>query len=102
MYVGRDGQPISREEGMAAFTDDDARRVGGDHVHGHYISTVWLVIDHGFGGTPIPFETMIFSEHEGDCALDQWQERYPTEDAARAGHDQALALARDASCGGDS
>lgn len=61
------------------------------------VSTVWLGIDHGFGfsNVPILFETMIFAPGDvtvgaGD-GLDQYQERYPTEEAAQAGHDRALA-----------
>lgn len=101
-YVGRDGKPITREEAYAIYEGDfdENRRVGRDEVNGHEVSTVYLVLDHGFGDVVIPFETMIFSKHDGDCELDQWQDRYPTEEAARAGHEQACALARDASCGG--
>lgn len=94
-YVGRDGQPISREEAYAAFEDPEARTVRQEHINGHFVSTVWLVIDHGHDGVPVPFETQIFCEHDGGCALDQWCERATTEDGALALHDQAMAAARD-------
>jgi hypothetical protein len=99
-FVDKQGQPMSRAEAMAAFVDDERRRIGGDEVRGHWVSTVWLVLNHGFeSDVPIPFETMIFCHHGGECVLADYQERYPTEEAARAGHDRALAEARDAACG---
>ncbi len=53
------------------------------------ISTVFLGIDHDFGGSgpPILFETMIFGgEH------DEYQERYTTWDQAEAGHKRAVEM----------
>jgi hypothetical protein len=68
------------------------------------VSTVWLGIDHSFGQfrrlmgeshVPIIFETMIFAPGDvtigGEDDLDEYQERYATEEAAQAGHDRALA-----------
>jgi len=53
------------------------------------VSTVFLGLDHSFGGgRPMLFETMIFGgEHDG------YQERYSTWDQAVAGHKAACALA---------
>lgn len=46
------------------------------------ISTVFLALDHNFsGGTPILFETMVFSN-----ILDPRMERYATYEQAIAGH----------------
>jgi len=45
------------------------------------ISTVFLGLDHGHGGKPLWFETMVFGG-----VLDQLQERYATWDQAAAGH----------------
>lgn len=56
------------------------------------ISTRWFGIDMGYGFYGVPplvYETMIFGGKH-----DQYQERYPTEAAALAGHDQAVALVR--------
>lgn len=56
------------------------------------VSTLWLGLDMSFdlwGDTPLIFETMIFGGKH-----DQWQERWSTEEAALAGHDQAVALVR--------
>lgn len=101
LFVDRNGEPISRDEAYEAIGDINQRRIGYDVINQHGVSTVWLVLNHSFGGeVPIPFETMIFAHHDGDCALEGYQERYPTEAAARAGHEQAMAEARDARCGG--
>jgi len=45
------------------------------------VSTVFLGIDHGFGGKPMWFETMVFGGK-----LNQEQDRYETWDKAVAGH----------------
>ena len=52
------------------------------------VSTVFLGMDHSFGGgSPVLFETMIFGgEH------DQYQERYCTWDEAEKGHQIACDL----------
>lgn len=55
------------------------------------VSTVFLGIDHQWGnGPPLLFETMIFC---GDAAED-YQERYSTWAEAEAGHQRAVAWAR--------
>ena len=53
------------------------------------VSTVFLGMDHSFGGgAPLLFETMIFGgEH------DQYQDRYETWEQAEAGHKKAVTLA---------
>lgn len=52
------------------------------------VSTVFLGLDHSFGGgEPLLFETMIFGgEH------DQYQDRYSTWDEAAEGHKKACEL----------
>ena len=66
-----------------------ARTRVGDDVE---VSTVWIGLDYSFGrGAPLIYETMIFG---GPHDERQW--RYPNRDAALAGHDQAVALAREA------
>ena len=53
-----------------------------------YVSTVFLGMDHSYGGgEPILFETMIFGgEH------DQHQERYSTWEEAKKGHEKAIEM----------
>ena len=53
-----------------------------------WASTVRLTIDHGFGGTPLWYETMVFPTGSySDIAC----ERYETEEEARAGHARIVA-----------
>ena len=51
------------------------------------ISTVKLPIDHGYGGKPLWYETMIFKE--GDWS-DLYCDRYETKEEAVAGHEKAF------------
>jgi hypothetical protein len=64
------------------------RTVEKDEIDGHFISTVFLGIDHNFlgEGPPILWETMVF-DPDGK-ALDQI--RYNSLDAARNGHKAAV------------
>lgn len=60
----------------------DVFRVALTKMYGMTISTVFLVIDHGFGeGPPVLFETMIFGG-----PLDQTTMRYCTWEEAEEGH----------------
>jgi hypothetical protein len=100
LYYDRKGQPITMMEWAAKLDDFDGRVVAQHWIRGWMVSTVWLGIDHGFGmrAVPIIFETMIFPP--GDEAPDgvwaeQYCDRYPTEEAAQAGHDRAIASLRE-------
>ena len=79
------------------FDDHEYKVVAQHWVRGWMVSTVWLGLDHGFGmsGPPVIFETMVFppgDEAGGDGVIaERYCERYPTEAAAQAGHDRALA-----------
>ena len=84
----------SREEWAAYMSDSaDHRRVAETFVGDTRISTVFLGIDHGWGGAKILFETMIFTA-DPDNELDQTMDRYATLEAAMAGHERAVALVR--------
>ena len=90
LYYDMDGNPVSEAEGLKLFNNKLRRVAATDTRTGYYISTVHLVIDHGFGnGPPLIFETMVFrrkagggmgSSSELDC------ERYHTKAEALAGH----------------
>ena len=90
-YYGRDGQPITQEVAMALLTDPEARRVARTKIdEDTEVSTVHLVLDHGFGfGPPLIFETMIFG---GPHDQDQW--RYATEAEAVTGHEHVVGALR--------
>lgn len=79
-------------------TSKDKRKVAYDEVGDHYVSTVFLGLDHSFGrGEPLLFETMVFEKekttkkfagkkmtfHE---SLDGFSDRYHTKEEAVAGH----------------
>ena len=95
LYYDFDGNPIGSLEWTRLFEDLPARQVARTDLDGGvYVSTVWLGLDHRFGGDgpPLIYETMIFGGPH-----DEWCWRWPNRDAALAGHDQAVALALDPS-----
>lgn len=103
LYYDRQGQPIDSMAWGRLVEDRDYSTVAQHWVRGWKVSTVWLGLDHNFTseGPPVIFETMIFAPKDvtvgrDDTAvtmdgLDQYQERYATEESAQAGHDRALA-----------
>jgi hypothetical protein len=94
MYFDREGRPIPLLEWAALWEDHQGRRIGWTELEdGSTISTVWMGMSLGFTwkGPPLIFETMAFG---GPLDGEQW--RYATEAEARAGHEEAVALARTA------
>lgn len=63
------------------FENDKLRIIKRAEIGNITISTVFLGIDHGFGGRPRWFETMIFNG-----PLDGKQERYESQAEAIRGH----------------
>lgn len=93
-YILRDGKPEPFEGDFmewAEWFEKADRHVAQDELPGGVrVSTVFLGVDHSFGGPePLLFETMIFGGK-----LDQEQWRYSTREEAEAGHAAALALAK--------
>jgi hypothetical protein len=67
------------------WKDEENRRVGKDYVGDILISTVFLCVDHGWGGgPPVLFESMVFGSEDEE--LQDYQERYCTWDEAVEGH----------------
>lgn len=98
MFYNRQGEPLTVEEwGLLHEVGDemDYRRVAEDHIivgdEPLWVSTVWVGLDMGVGfldgGPPLIFETMVFGHGDRDGL--QW--RWPTEEAALAGHDRVVA-----------
>jgi hypothetical protein len=85
MYYNKKGQSISQTEWYETFKD---KRVGLDYFGEVMVSTVLLGLDHNYSqvGPPIIFETMIFGLEE----LEDYQERYATEEEALEGHNRAV------------
>jgi len=94
MYYRLDGHeviPATRDEYAAQFEDPDLRRVASDYVGDIHVSTVFLALDHAFGGgPPLVFETMVFGLNNTEY---QW--RYHTWDEAVAGHARVLSAVRE-------
>lgn len=105
MYYRRDGGPIwdMREWGQL-HGEISYRRIGSETIGSYWISTVWLGLDHGWGWKgegvnprPAIFETMVFYEgadEQPQMDLDYLQERYPTEEEARRGHEEIVTTVR--------
>lgn len=72
----------------AAQFDDESRQVDVTKINGNInVSTVFLGIDHGFGGggRPVLFETMVFGGK-----MDEHQVRYCTYEEAKQGHRETV------------
>jgi hypothetical protein len=67
------------------------RQIARDEFPGGVVSTVFLGIDHGFGGPPQLFETMIFT-HKKKAPLNNYSRRYSTIEQARKGHAVVVAM----------
>ena len=97
-YILVEGEPVHEPDLMrwAEWNFDggiDRRRVALTEFGPVYVSTVFLGLDHAFGGpVPILFETMIFGAPLEE--LDYYQERYATLEEACLGHERAVALVR--------
>lgn len=70
----------------------NSRTLGWDIVGDHVVSTVRLAVDHGFGGTPKWYETMVFPQKDGEVArfTDLYCNRYTTEEEAQEGHSRVV------------
>jgi len=90
--LDENGNPVAEPDLLkwAAWFDGAVRRVASDDVGDASVSTVFLGLDHDFGGgPPILWETMIFGgKHDG------YQERYASRENAMTGHLKAVALAK--------
>lgn len=81
-YLDRAGKPLTITEWMALNDDRSYVQVGLAEVGEAEVSTIWLGLDHSFGGgQPIIFETLVF-----DGPLDGEGDRYSTLAEAEAGH----------------
>lgn len=93
-HYDRTGRPISAKDAAGLFRED--RHVGSDHVGDYWISTVHLVVNHRLGdGPPLIFETMVFFQGAGGSWLDEYTERYSTEEQARNGHEHVVGMVRE-------
>jgi hypothetical protein len=88
-----EGEPVPEPDliAWARWLETSHRQIALDTIAGVLVSTVFLGLDHAFGGaTPILWETMIFGgEHH------EYQERYTSREDAIAGHAKAVALVKE-------
>lgn len=88
-YFTRTGEPMTLMQWALEFESHD-NHVAEDLVDGVRVSTVWLGLDHSFGGpVPLIFETMVFGGPN-----DEFCARYSTEQQAREGHTRTVAAIR--------
>lgn len=89
-YYDREGFPISLIAMGELFENPAYKVVKQDNLpNDHWVSTVWLGLDHSFDlvSAPMIFESMVFHGEKCRCASkDEVQERYATEDEAVRGH----------------
>lgn len=97
IFYGRDGKPL--EGGMSEWgkfhADSNYKIIKQEYTadHKYWVSTVWLGLDHSFGGTiPVIFETMVFGAEANKDGFrpDYATSRYSTEQQALAGHAELL------------
>jgi hypothetical protein len=84
------GNPVPEENLLrwGKWFETADRTVANDTIGAVRVSTVFLGLDHAFGGgPPMLFETMIFGG-----VHDEFQQRYSTREQAIAGHAQAIDL----------
>jgi hypothetical protein len=83
LYYDRQGNPIDGALEWAKRMKDEKRVAETTLADGTWVSTVWLGLDHSWGGgPPLIFETMV---RLPDGTWDEC-ERYSTEAEALAGH----------------
>lgn len=83
---GRNVVPLDDQEAWFEWFTHADRAVCVTPLGGAVVSTVFLGVDHGFGGTPLWFETAVFRKDQG-----AWVgERYATWDEAEIGHKLAV------------
>jgi hypothetical protein len=85
LYILRDGEPVVTDnlrEWGEFYQNNDNRRVAWTEHGGVRVSTVFLGLDHGWNGTPLLFETMVFGGE-----LNEETDRYSTLEEAQAGHE---------------
>ena len=84
MYILKGHEPVPVElEVWARWFEDTDRHVAETMQGDVRVSTVFLGLDHGFGGRRELFETMLFVN-----GADHGVERYSTWDEAEAGHNR--------------
>lgn len=98
-YILRDKEPVLETDPVkwAQWMAVSDRHVAIDNLAGFTISTVFLALDHSFGGgLPVLFETMVFHDEGDEPDIEGLQtRRYTTWVEAELGHAEAVQALRD-------
>jgi hypothetical protein len=90
MYYDKQGEKINDTlEWAKLFEDKEYKRIAETTIGKHWISTVWLGLDHNYdGGKPLIFETMVFLKNKNGKTIksDLDMDRYSTLEEAKDGH----------------
>jgi hypothetical protein len=88
-FFDRQGRCILAGDWQDKFEDWEYKCVARTRVGDKTVSTVWLGLDHQFGGgPPLIFETMVFADDAGFEESECW--RYTTEAEAVVGHNRVV------------
>lgn len=93
MHFNRKGEPIGLGDWSMLLEDPDYKIVKRSFVGRFGISTVWLGLDHGFGGRRELFEAMVcemFPDGNWTLRDDLGMWRYATEEEALSHHEELL------------
>jgi len=93
-YFDRQGKPIELMDWACKVEDKKYKVILQEEIGDYFISTIWigLCFISSERNKPLIFETMIFSDDDDD--LNNYQERYETEQQAIDGHNLAVMLVR--------
>ena len=95
LYKLNKDKTISKASRLDDMQDFDDRLVKQTIVNSKLVSTMFLAIDHGWGGSPKLFETMVFPvNYSGEVTnwSELYCERYGTWNEAIDGHAKAVEL----------
>ena len=85
-YQDKEGKPLELLEWAKLLEDKKYQVIKQGVVGTHWVSTVWLGLEHGFReGEPLIFETMVFADKGKGDSVDE--ERYCTVKEAVQGHE---------------
>ncbi len=90
MWYDKQGKPLTMLQAAKLMQDPKYKIIRQDTNGAYLVSTVWLGLDHRFGGIgdPMIFETMVFEGRE--VGLEVYTRRYTTEESAIEGHDTCV------------
>ena len=94
-YLGDDNKPVYTDDVKLAFSDGQRLRnmLKQEHYNGFFVSTIFLPLDHSFGGgAPVHFETYVFNSDGEKISYygEVWGRRACTYEEAMEHHAEAI------------